>query len=290
MRAPFAVTLAAGRRLRATLHACARTREHLEAREALRARQAGPGSNPRPRTAAGPPRARDRPEGRSPRKPRALRPATWSRSSAPPRTSGRAPAGAVPRPRPPRPRRPARRGRSALSRPRRRPRTALRPSTARSLLELLLLLAGPDLGLHLRQLVVDLRLRRERAELAVELRLVRGEVLEGAGGRELVDRGGPSLHLLGLVLRPLDRETRVRHLLADPRRRLADPHLRLGRRVLRLDRLLLRPERLDLGRKRLLAGDELLLLLLELLCLLVETLHFFFQAEDGIRDRSRHSC
>src|SRR5205085_7848228 len=161
---------------------------------------------------------------------------------------------------------------SAPRRRRLRPGTAPRPSRGRSLLELLLLPAGSELGLHLRQLVVDLRRRGELRELAVELRLVGGEVLERAGGRELVDRARARLHLLGLVLGALDREARVGHLLADPGRRLADPHLGLGGRVLRLDDLLLRSEGLDLRLELLLASDELLLLRLELLHLLVEPL------------------
>ena len=88
-------------------------------------------------------------------------------------------------------------------------------------------------------------------------------------------RGG---HLVGLVLRALDREPGVGHLLADPRRGLADPHLSLGGGVLRLDRLLLRAEGLDLRRERLLAGDQLLLLGRELRRLLVEALELLLQA------------
>src|SRR5204862_6542191 len=80
------------------------------------------------------------------------------------------------------------------------------------------------------------------------------------------------LHLLGLVLRALDREADVRHLLADPGRRLADPNLRLGRGVLRLDHFLLRAERLHLRPERLLALDQLLLLSLELAALLHDRL------------------
>ena len=52
--------------------------------------------------------------------------------------------------------------------------------------ELLLagLRAGADLSLHLRELVVDLRLRRQLRELAVELRVAAGRVvLERAGRR-----------------------------------------------------------------------------------------------------------
>src|SRR5919197_1857171 len=240
-------------------------------------RPAAPGSGPRPRTAASPRPATGRPAERSRPTRRAPRPARARRSSAlPPPSAATVPRGA-PRRRPPPPEQPARRGRSALSRPRRRSRTGPRPSAERSLLQLLLLLAGADLGLHLRQLVVDLRLRGELPELAVELRLVGGEVLESARGRELVDCRRAGLHLLLLVLRPLNRQPGVGHLLPDPRRGLADPNLGLGSGVLRLDRLLLRPERLDLGRKRLPARDELLLLLLELLGLLVETLQLLLE-------------
>ena len=87
---------------------------------------------------------------------------------------------------------------------------------------------------------------------------------------QLVDRGRPRLHLLGLVLRALDREPDVGHVLADPGRGLADLDLRLGGRVLGLDHFLLRAERLDLRLERLLAADQLLLLVGELLALLLE--------------------
>ena len=90
-------------------------------------------------------------------------------------------------------------------------------------------------------------------------------------------RRRPRLHLLGLVLRPLDREPGVGHLLADPGRRLADPDLRLGGRVLRLDDFLLRPEGLDLRGQLLLGRRELLLLLVELLDLPVEILELLLR-------------
>src|SRR3712207_8214663 len=54
-----------------------------------------------------------------------------------------------------------------------------------------------------------------RSELAVEVTSRRrGEVLERAGGRELLDGRSARLHLFRLVACPLDREARVRHLLA----------------------------------------------------------------------------
>src|SRR5207244_11454590 len=146
----------------------------------------------------------------------------------------------------------------------RRPGTAPRPSGARwSLLQLLLLLARAQLGLHRLELAVDLPLRGHRLELAVELRPVVREVRERPRAGELLDRPGARLHPLGLVLRALDREARVGHLLADSGRRLADAHLRLRGRVLGLDHFLLRAEGLDLGLELLLGGDELLLLRLE---------------------------
>src|SRR5438067_9467469 len=65
--------------------------------------------------------------------------------------------------------------------------------------DLLLVAARADLGLQLRELRVDLRGRRDRRELAVELRVARREVLERAGGGELVDRGRARLQLFRLV-------------------------------------------------------------------------------------------
>src|ERR671937_645900 len=247
-------------------------------RSAGTTRPGDPGSGPRLRTARGPRRASGRPAGRSRPKRRDRRPAAARRWCAPPPPFAAAGPTAAPGRRPQAPAPPARRARSGPSRPRGRSRTVRRPSPERSLLQLLLGLALPHLGLHLLQLPVDLALRGDGTELAVELGLVGGEVLERPGGRELVDRGRAGLHLLGLVLCPLDGKAGVGHLLADAGRRLADSHLRLGGGVLRLDRLLLRSEGLDLGRERLLARDELLLLGLELLGLLVETLELLLEA------------
>ena len=129
--------------------------------------------------------------------------------------------------------------------------------------------------------------RRHRLELAVERGLVAGEVLERARLDQLVHRGGPSLHLGGLVLRPLDGKAGVGHLLADPGRRLADPHLSLGGRVLRLDDLLLGAEGLDLGRELLLGGDELLLLRFEPGDLLVEPLELGLHGALALERRAR---
>ena len=144
--------------------------------------------------------------------------------------------------------------------------------------DLLLRRAGADFGLELRELVVDLRGGRDLRELAVELRLVAGgEVFERPGGRELVDRRGARLHLLGLVLGALDGETRVLHVLADPGRGLADLDLGLGGRVLRLEDLLLGAEGLDAGLELLLGRDELLLLVLELLHLPVHVLQLLLR-------------
>src|SRR5262249_49874816 len=143
-----------------------------------------------------------------------------------------------------------------------------------ALLDLLRLLAArAELGLEPREIRVDLRLGSDLTQLPVEIRLPAGrEVFERAGGDQLVDGRGARLHLLRLVLRALDREPRVGHLLADPARGLADLHLRLGGGVLRLDDLLLGTERLDLRLELLLRGDELFLLRLELLDLDVEPL------------------
>src|SRR5581483_5048239 len=184
---------------------------------------------------------------------------------------------AAPRARRARPRRrphlPCRRRAPRSGRARRRRRaTAPPPSAARSRRrpERLRRIGLAELGLHHRQLVVDLtRLLRLR-KLAVDVVALRGVVLERARRRELVDGGGACLQLLGLVLRALDRKPDVGHVLADSGRRLADLHLRLGRRVLGLDHFLLRPERLHLRLQRLLAVDQLLLLRVELLHLLAE--------------------
>src|SRR5439155_6469779 len=76
--------------------------------------------------------------------------------------------------------------------------------------------ARADLGLQLRQLVVDLVRRGDLGELAVELGAVVREVLERPGRGQLVDRRRACLELLGLVLRALDREARVLHAAPDP--------------------------------------------------------------------------
>ena len=92
----------------------------------------------------------------------------------------------------------------------------------------------------------------------------RADVVERAGGDQLVDGAGPGLHLRGLVLGALDGQPDVAHLLADAGHRLVDPGLRLGGGVGRLDRLLAGPEGLDLGLQPLLGEGELLLLALQL--------------------------
>src|SRR5581483_4840600 len=138
--------------------------------------------------------------------------------------------------------------------------------------------ARADFRLQLRKLGVDLRRRRDLRELAIELRLVaRSQVLERARARQLVDRGGARLHLLGLALRALDREARVVHPAADARRRLAHAHLRLGGRVLRLEHFLLGTERLDPRLELLLRRDELLLLVGEALHLVVHALQLLLR-------------
>src|SRR4029079_14155900 len=100
-----------------------------------------------------------------------------------------------------------------------------------------------QLGLHLRELVVDLARGRELGELAVDVVLARpegGEVVERPGGLELGHSVGPRAHLLGLVLGALHGQADVGHLLADPGRRLGDAPLRLRRAVLSLADILLR--------------------------------------------------
>ena len=94
--------------------------------------------------------------------------------------------------------------------------------------------------------------------------LIGADVVERAGGDQLVDGAGAGLHLRGLVLGPLDGQADVAHLLADARHRLVDAGLRLGGGVGRLDRLLAGAEGLDLGLQPLLGEGELLLLALEL--------------------------
>ena len=129
------------------------------------------------------------------------------------------------------------------------------------------LAAAAELGLHLRELVVDLAALRDLLQLAVDVVARAGDIGERSRRGELLDRARARLHLLRLVLRPLDRAADVGHVVADPARRLADPHLRLGGRVLRLDDFLLRAEGFDLRLQRALALDQLLLLRLELLAL-----------------------
>ena len=91
-----------------------------------------------------------------------------------------------------------------------------------------------------------------------------GRVVERAAGEQLVDRAGPGLHRLGLVLGALDRQADVAHLLGDAGERLADLGLRLGRGVGGLDRLLAGAEGVDLGLQPLRGEGELLLLGLQL--------------------------
>ena len=127
-------------------------------------------------------------------------------------------------------------------------------------------------ALEPRQLGLDVGLRAHRVELAGDV--VAGadlaDVVERAGGDQLVDGAGAGLHLRRLVLGPLDGQADVAHLLADAGHRLVDPGLRLGGGVRRLDRLLAGAEGLDLGLQPLLGEGELLLLALELRVLRLE--------------------
>src|SRR5262249_7404059 len=154
------------------------------------------------------------------RRPRAARPC------APPRRARRARCGAPPRLPPRRRPRPRRRARRVATAAHRRRATAPLRARGRSrrllllrlflcTLELLGRLAASDLGLHLRELVVDLRALRDLCELPVEVVARRGVVLERARRGQLVDRVRPCLHLLGLVLRALDRKAHVGHLLTE---------------------------------------------------------------------------
>src|SRR5436305_9004662 len=68
-----------------------------------------------------------------------------------------------------------------------RPKLLLLRRLAFARFDLLRLVAGADLGLQLRQLLVDLVRLRDLRQLAVELRAVVGEILERADRRQLVD-------------------------------------------------------------------------------------------------------
>src|SRR4029078_8673455 len=96
-----------------------------------------------------------------------LRPGVARRACARLRPCAPAAPPAAPGPRPAAHARPARPVRWGPSRPRRRSRPGPRPSRGRSLRKLLLGVAGAELGLHLLELLVDLRLRRDRDALAV---------------------------------------------------------------------------------------------------------------------------
>ena len=87
-----------------------------------------------------------------------------------------------------------------------------------------------------------------------------GGVLQRAGGQQLIQRAGPGLHLLGLVLRALDRHADVAHLLGDPGDGLADAGLGLGGGIGGLDGLLAGTERLHLRLQALCGEGELVLL------------------------------
>lgn len=121
-----------------------------------------------------------------------------------------------------------------------------------------------QLGLHALQLQLHIRTTGDPVQLGSDVVLRRaGRVVQGAGGEQLVDRTGPGLQLLGLVLGPLDRQADVAHLLGDPGERLPDPGLRLGGGVGGLDGLLLGAEGIDLGLQPLGRESELLLLALQ---------------------------
>ena len=70
--------------------------------------------------------------------------------------------------------------------------------------------------LHLRQIGVDLGLGGKLAELSVGRSPVSVKSSSAPDSTSYLDRGRAGLHLLGLVLRALDRQAGVCHLLADP--------------------------------------------------------------------------
>jgi hypothetical protein len=108
---------------------------------------------------------------------------------------------------------------------------------------------APELGLHAREIVVDLALARELVQLAVDVVLPSPRAVRSSnvpGGLQLADRVGAGAHLLGLVDRALHGQPDVGHLLAHAGRRLGDADLRLRGVVLGLDDLLLGPEGVDL--------------------------------------------
>ena len=123
----------------------------------------------------------------------------------------------------------------------------------------------PQLCFHPGQLVVHVVARGERIQLGLDLIAATGHggVLQRAGGQQLIQRAGPGLHLLGLVLRALDGHADVAHLLGDPGDGLADAGLGLRGGIGRLDRLLAGPERLHLRLQALGGGGELVLLRLQ---------------------------
>jgi hypothetical protein len=90
-----------------------------------------------------------------------------------------------------------------------------------------------------------------------------GSVRQGAGGQQLVQRGCPGLHLLGLVLSALHGHADVAHLLGDPADRLPDAGLCLGGGVGGLDGFLAGTERIDFPLQPLRGQGEFVLLRLQ---------------------------
>jgi hypothetical protein len=100
-----------------------------------------------------------------------------------------------------------------------------------------------------------------------------GGVLQRAGGEQLIQRAGPGPHLLGLVLRTLDGQADVAHLLGDPGDGLADAGFGVRGGVGSLDGLLAGTERLHLRLQALRGGGELVLLGLQRGLLALQVAH-----------------
>src|SRR5579872_414414 len=109
------------------------------------------------------------------------------------------------------------------------------------------LLGGGELGLHRRDLGVDLISGSvAHCQLTIDVVLTRAELCgvvgQGAGVDQLVQRAGARLHLGDAVLGPLYGGADIVHLTGESGERFADLHLRSRGSVLSLDRLFLGAE------------------------------------------------
>src|SRR5689334_2632509 len=78
-----------------------------------------------------------------------------------------------------------------------------------------------ELGLHAGELKLDVPATAHAVQLCLDVvAALSAEVVKRATGKQLVDRACPRLHLRGLVLGALDRQTHVAHLLGDAGERL----------------------------------------------------------------------